>query len=98
MRSILTLSAAIVLASLTTQANGRPGYPACKDKAAMARVIELSDELDYQAAARLIQQGMKSKDCQFIPADQLVIETTPPLSRLVKVHRRGEPDSYWIIN
>ncbi len=64
----------------------------------MSRALELSDEADFQAEGRLMQQGMKSKDCQIIPADQLVIETTPPLSRIVKVHRRGDPDVYWIIN
>ncbi len=77
---------------------GRLGYPACKDKAIMSRALELSDEADYQAAQAIVQRGMKSKDCQVIPADELVIETTPPLSRLVKVHRRGDPDEYWIIN
>ncbi len=84
--------------SSTALAGGRLGYPACKDRSTMSRALELSDESDYQAAYTIIQRGMKSKDCQVIPADALVIETTPPLSRLVKVHRRGDPDEYWIIN
>lgn len=84
--------------SSTALAAGRFGYPACKDKTIMSRALDLSDQSDYQAAYVILQRGMKSKDCQVIPANELVIETTPPLSRLVKVHRRGDPDEYWIIN
>ncbi len=87
-----------VATSPTALAAGRLGYPACKDKAMMSRALELSDESDFQAVYVIIQRGVKRKDCKFIPADELVIETTPPLSRLVKVHKRGDPDEYWIIN
>jgi hypothetical protein len=76
----------------------RLGFPACKDKAIMARALDLSDQSDYQAAYVIVQRGMKSRDCRVIPADELVVETTPPLSRLIKVHKRGDPDEYWIIN
>jgi hypothetical protein len=79
-------------------AEPRVGYPACKDKTVMSRAIELSDEGDYQAARAIIDRGMKSKDCQFISSDRLVIEVTPPLSRVIKVHKLGDPDEYWIIN
>lgn len=98
MRLAFSALAAALAASTTILAAGRLGYPACKDKATMSRALELSDEADPQAASALIRRGMRSKDCQFIPADQLVIETPPPLSRIVKVHRRGDPDEYWIIN
>ncbi|WP_363348950.1 hypothetical protein [Methylocystis echinoides] len=93
----LSAVAALVAFSSTGATAGGPSYPACKERSAMARVLELADQSDYQAARLLIQRGMKSKDCQMIPADQLVIETTPPLSRVVKVHKRGDPDEYWIL-
>ncbi len=98
MRGIGALCVAVALLGTLLPASAmRAGFTACKDRAAMARAIELSDEADYQAARRLIEQGLKSRDCQFIPAGELVIEATPPFSRLVKVHRRGDPDLYWII-
>lgn len=95
-RAILLLGA--VVAASQSLAGGQLGYPACKDRSLMTRAIELSDEADPQAVSALIQRGIKSKDCEIIPAGQLVIETTPPLSRIVKVHKRGDPDVYWIIN
>lgn len=73
-------------------------YPACKDKSVMSRAADLSDEYDFRAVQVLFQRGLKSKECQLIPADQLVIETTPPFSRLIKVHKRGDPDEYWIMH
>ncbi|MGE5369545.1 MAG: hypothetical protein ACM3PD_08100 [Chloroflexota bacterium] len=94
-RAILIL--AIVTATPVTLAQARLGFPACKDKAIMSRALDLSDQSDYAAANVIIRRGLKSKDCQFIPADQLVIEETPPLSRVVKAHRRGDPDEYWIM-
>ncbi|MGJ0506980.1 MAG: hypothetical protein ACR652_07525 [Methylocystis sp.] len=88
----------LILAEALSAAFGAgPGYPACKDRGVMARAIELMDESDDLASQRLIQRGMKNKECKIIPAGELVIETTPPLSRLVKAHRRGDPDEYWII-
>jgi hypothetical protein len=88
---------AIVTATPVTLAQARLGFPACKDKAIMSRALDLSDQSDYAAANLIIQRGLKAKDCQFIPADQLVIEETPPLSRVVKAHKRGDPDEYWIM-
>jgi hypothetical protein len=90
--------AILTVTSTFADAGPRLGYPACKDKAVMSRAIELSDEGDYQAARAIIDRGMKSRDCQLISADRLVIEVTPPLSRVVKVHKMGDPDEYWIIN
>ncbi len=100
MRLIPAFLALAVVAgtSQPSLAAARLGYPACKDRSLLARALELTDESDTQAASALMQRGMKSKDCELIPAGQLVIETTPPLSRIVKVHKRGDPDVYWIID
>ncbi len=99
MKLCRTLSGFVLLttASVVHAAGGGPAYPACKDKAAMVRAADLSEEADTAAAYEIFRRGVKTKDCQLIPAGQLVIETTPPLSRVIQVHRRGNPDPYWII-
>lgn len=95
-RSLLGF-ALLAAACVADAAAGAPAYLACKDKAAISRAIDLTNEGDVRAAYEIFRRGIKSKDCQLIPAYELVIETTPPLSSVVKVHRRGNPDEYWMI-
>jgi hypothetical protein len=72
------------------------GFPGCKDRDNMRRVLELTDQADIAAAQELIARGIKSEDCRILSAEELVYETTPPFNRLIKVHIRGNPDVYWI--
>jgi hypothetical protein len=73
------------------------GYAGCKEKSDMLRVLELTDQSDVAAAMEMIRRGIKSKDCSVLVDGDLVIESSSPFSRLVKVHTRGDPDAYWII-
>jgi hypothetical protein len=73
------------------------GLAGCKDKDNMARVLDLSDQGDLAAAQELIARGVKSQDCRILGGEEIVFESTPPFTRLIKVHVRGNPDIYWII-
>lgn len=100
MKLIWTISgvAFLILISPAHAAGRQLAYPACKDRSLMSRALELSDESDFQAVEVIFRRGIKSKECGFIPADQLVIETNPPFPRLIKVHKRGDPDEFWIMH
>lgn len=73
------------------------GLAGCKDKDSMMRVVELTDQADLAAAQEMIARGIKSKDCRILAGDDVIIESTPPFSRLIKVHVRGNPDVYWVL-
>ncbi|MBY6242104.1 hypothetical protein [Methylosinus sp. Sm6] len=73
------------------------GYAGCKDRDNMARVLDLADQGDLAAAQELVARGIKSQDCRVLAGDDIVFEATPPFTRIIKVHVRGNPDVYWII-
>jgi hypothetical protein len=91
--SLLRPAAAIEVAAIY---EGFPGYAGCKERADMQRVIELAEQYDLEAAREIIRRGIKSKDCRVLGGD-IIVELVPPFSRLAKVHMRGDPDAYWII-
>lgn len=74
------------------------GYPGCKDRSDMQRVVELAEQYDVEAAREMIKRGLKSKDCRILAGGEIIVEVAPPFSRLLKVHLRGDPDAYWIIH
>lgn len=96
------LAGALLAPFLVSTADGQTpviaNYAGCKEKTDMQRVLELVDEGDLAAAGELIQRGLKSKDCRILAGEDVVVESFPPFTRLVKVRVRGNPDSYWIID
>lgn len=89
--------APLLVASAQAQIAVAGGFAGCKDRDNMRRVLELTDLADVAAAQELIVRGIKSEDCRVISTEEIVFENTPPFNRLIKVHIRGNPDVYWII-
>jgi hypothetical protein len=89
--------APLLVSSADAQLAVAGGFAGCKDRDNMRRVLELTDQDDIVAAQELIVRGIKSEDCRIIPMDAIVFEVTPPFTRLIKAHIRGNPDVYWII-
>lgn len=93
----LTALAPLLVSSALAQVAVVGGLAGCKDRDNIKRVLDLSDQGDVAAAQELFARGVKSDDCRVLAGDVIVIEATPPFTRLIKAHIRGNPDIYWII-
>jgi hypothetical protein len=73
--------------------------PGCKTRAIMERAIELVDQKDYAAGDEIFRRGIESGECRvFVTGESVIVELREIKSGLSKIHLRGNPEAYWVIN